>query len=64
MNCTETFFMDGGGHMEWKGIPQSMNTWNKRVTMLSSTRSNRLNCMVVINLSNSIVMGSWNRPTD
>ena len=48
--------MDCGGHMEWKGIPQSMNTWNKRVTMLSSSRSNRLNCMVVINLSNSIVM--------
>ena len=34
------------------------------VTMLSSSRSNRLNCMVVINLSNSVVMSSWNRPTD
>ena len=25
--------------MDWKGIPQSMNTGNKRVTMLSSSRT-------------------------
>ena len=36
--CAETFLTDCGGRMEWKGIPQSMNTWNKRVTMLSLMR--------------------------